>query len=287
MSLAMAMLLWSSITARGVIDPMAVAGPAGADSRLYFVLRNSVGREDWLRGVTCTCAARVEIADEGGSRPGAWPIAMPPTRLVELRPGGSRHLVLRGLTRPLVAGQTVTMTFRYADGSDEREVRIVADADAGWRASGPGRGARMPPAMQALAGWCWRGAHADGRRTDTRCFSPAYGWFIQDRHTVETEGVPTTEYRLYARDVMARATRFESTDPDGVIRFGSVVPDEAGVSFVQYGPDRAGMLAGTERVRWRPDGADAWQVIAETRRPDGWRELERLRMVRAGRAPAL
>src|SRR5690349_2650416 len=105
MSMLIAMLL-SSITARGIINPIVVAAPAGEDSALYFVVRNSSRDEDRLLGVTCACAERVEIHNmitrEGSRHMDVEPaLDMPPARLVEIRPGGSRHLMLIRLTRPL------------------------------------------------------------------------------------------------------------------------------------------------------------------------------------------
>ena len=45
-------------------------------------------------------------------------LVMPPEQLVEVRPGGSRHLMLIRLQRPLIAGETVPMAFLYANGTE-------------------------------------------------------------------------------------------------------------------------------------------------------------------------
>lgn len=281
MFLTAAMMLFSSVAIRGAIDAMAMAAPAGGDSALYVVLRNSDIRADRLVNVTCTCAARVEIVGENGRRQ-PWPIAMPPTQLVELSPGASRHLVLRGLTRPLVAGQRVEIVFHYPDGAFEQDMRIVADADAGWT-DGPERRARMAP-LDALAGWCWRGTSRGGRQTDTRCFSPSYGWDVQERRIV-TDGsrpVLAPEYRLYWHDRMAPRISYQATAAGGGRRFGTVRPLDDGLSFVDYEQDGSGHVAEDVATHWRRDGADAWEVVSESLRPGARRELWRLRMVRAG-----
>ena len=105
MSLLAALMMWSQITALAVIDPVVEAAPDGANAALYFVIRNSSGTEDRLVGVTCDCAERIEIHYMVGAgsrrRMNVQPsLAMPPSRLVEVAPGGSRHLMLIGLRRP-------------------------------------------------------------------------------------------------------------------------------------------------------------------------------------------
>ena len=289
MSMLLAMLL-SSITARGIINPIVVAAPAGEDSALYFVLRNSAGGEDRLLGVTCACAERIEIHNmvtRGGRRhmdvePA---VVMPPSRLVEIRPGGDRHLMLIRLTRPLVAGETVRMAFLYANGTETRDVRVVADSREGWTAGLAGHGpARLAP-MEPLAGWCWRGTFPDRGRTETRCFSPAYGSFMQDRLVVEGGPAPHTLYTHYSHDVMGRTTSFRFSGPDGAHRGGRLVPAATGLTFEDYPPDPNRQVS--TRTTWTRDGPDAWIVRGEDRRNWGWRELWRLRMVRAGEAPPL
>ncbi len=289
MSLLLAMML-SSITARGVINPIVVAAPAGEDSALYFVLRNSAGHEDQLLGVTCACAERVEIHNmvsrDGRRHMEVEPaLAVPPSRLVEIRPGGSRHLMLIRLTRALVAGETVSMAFLYPDRTETRDVRVVADSRAGWaRGLAESRPRRLAP-LADLAGWCWRGTYPDGRRTETRCFSPAYGMFMQDRVVIEGGAAPVVGFTTYSHDIMARSNSYRFRAPDGTQLFGRVVPVATGAQFLDYAdpptaePDR--------RTSWTRDGADAWLVRGEVRQPYGWRESWRLRMVRAGEAPPL
>lgn len=293
MSLLAASMMLSSITALGVIDPIVRAAPAGADAALYLVLRNSGGTEHRLVGVTCDCAERIEIHRMAGS--GAdrrmevepW-LGLPPERLVEIPPGGSRHLMLMGLTRPLVAGQTVSMTFRFAGGGhDTREVRVVEDTRAAW-ATAP---ARHPPmrlaALAFLAGSCWRGTFPGGRQTDTHCFSPIYqGTFMQDRHVVEGASAPYSGHTLYSYDVMGRSIRFTYHASDGSRSTGAAVPRPGGLSFPAETHRAADGRETTIRSSWTRDGADAYVVLSEARRGGRWRELWRMRMVRTGPTPA-
>ena len=288
MSLFLAMLL-STITPRGVINPIVVAAPRGEDSALYFVLRNSASNEDRLLGVTCACAERVEIhamvTRDGRRHMDREPaVIMPPTRLVEIRPGGSRHLMLIRLTRPLVAGETVPMAFLSADRSQTVNVRVVADSREGWAVGLVGHGPRRLAPLDGLAGSCWRGTFPDGR-AETRCFSAAYGNFMQERHVVEGGPAPATTYWMYSHDVMGRTTRYEFREPDGTRRVGRLVPAADGLTFEDYAPDPN--RQSVSRTAWTRDGADAWLVRGEVRDPSGWRESWRLRMVRAGEAPPL
>lgn len=292
MSLVAALMMWSSVRAVAIINPIAGAAPAGADAALYLVIRNSGGTEDRLVGITCDCAERVEIHNmvegAGGRRMAVEPwLAMPPARLVEVQPGGSRHLMLIGLRGPLVAGQRVSMTFRFASGGhDTRDVAVVEDTRAGWSAAlAEPRPSRLA-ALAFFAGSCWRGTFPDGRRTDTHCFSPIYaGGYLQDRHVVEGAPGPYSGHTLYHYDVMGRSIIFHYRASDGSASAGVAVPTAGGLSFpaeTHRAPDGATM---TIRSAWTRDGPDAYLVRAEARQGRGWRELWRMRMVRVGPTP--
>lgn len=293
MSLVAALMMWSSMQAVAIIHPIIAAAPAGADAALYLVIHNSGGTGDRLVGITCDCAERVEIHNmvEGadGRRMEVEPsLAMPPARLVEIPPGGSRHLMLIGLRAPLVAGQIVSMTFRFASGGhDTREVAVVADTRAAWS---PALAADRPPRLAAMAffaGSCWRGAFPDGRRTDTHCFSPIYeGNFLQDRHVVEGAPTPYSGYSLYHYDVMGRSITYQYRASDGSVSGGVARPTADGLSFPAETHRAADGRETTIRSAWTRDGADAYLVRAEARQGRGWRELWRMRMVRVGPTPA-
>ncbi len=292
MSLLAALMMLSSMTSVAVIDPVVEAAPGGANAALYFVIRNSSGTEDRLVGVTCDCAERVEIHNMVGAGSGRRmdvepSLAMPPSRLVEVAPGGSRHLMLIGLRRPLVVGQSVSMTFRFARGGDDtRDVSVVADSRAAW-ASALAR--PRPPrlaAMAFLAGSCWRGTFPDGRRTDTHCFSPIYeGNFLQDHHFVEGAPTPYSGYSLYHYDVMGRSITYQYRASDGSVSGGVARPTAGGLSFPAESHRTPDGRQTTIRSSWTRDGADAYVVLAEARRGGRWRELWRMRMVRTGPTP--
>jgi copper(I)-binding protein len=288
----LASILYRSIRAVAVMHPMAAAAPEGADAALYAVIRNSGGSEERLVGVTCDCAGRIEIRNMAGSgaprRMEAEPsLAMPPSRLVEIAPGGARHLMLIGLTRPLVAGQRVSLTFRFASGGhDTRDVPVVADTRAAWAAALAGPRPQRLAAMAFVAGSCWRGTFPDGRRTDTHCFSPIYeGDFLQDYHVVEGAPTPYSGYSLYHYDVMGRSITFQYRASDGSVSSGVARPTADGLSFpgqIHRSPDGRETVI---RSSWTRDGADAYLVRAEAQAGAGWRELWRMRMVRVGPTP--
>jgi copper(I)-binding protein len=292
MSFLAALMMLSSIRAVAVIDPVVEAAPAGGNAALYLVVRNSGGTEERLVGVTCDCAGRIEIHNMVGAGAGRRmdvepSLAMPPSRLVEIAPGGSRHLMLIGLTRPLVAGQTVSLTFRFAGGGhDTREVPVVEDMRAAWASALAQTGPQRLAAMAFLAGSCWRGTFPDGRRTDTHCFSPIYeGDFLQDYHFVEGSPTPYSGYSLYHYDVMGRSITFQYRASDGSVSGGAARPTADGLSFpdqIHRSPDGRET---TIRSMWTRDGGDAYLVRAEARAGTGWRELWRMRMVRTGPTP--
>jgi copper(I)-binding protein len=285
-----ALLMLSSITAIGTINPMVRAGPAGADVAAYLVIRNSAGTANRLLEVSCACAERVEIHAMVGSgterrmevEPG---LELPPERLVEIAPGGARHLMLIGLRAPLVAGRTVSLTLRYANGEETREVPVVADTQAAWSAAlADARPRRLQP-LAFLAGSCWRGNFPSSSQTDTHCFTPIYGAYLQDSHVVEGAAAPYSGDTLYSYDVMGRSIRFVYRASDGSRSVGRAVPAENGLSFPEEthrSPDGTQM---TIRSSWARAGADAYDVVSEAREGAGWRELWRMRMVRIGPTP--
>lgn len=292
MTLFAALMMLSSIQAVAVVHPMVASAPAGSDAALYLVIRNSSGTEDSLVGVSCACAERIEIHNMVGAgaerRMDVEPsLAMPPSRLVEVAPGGTRHLMLIGLTRPLVAGQSVSMTFRFASGGGEtRDVPVVEDMRAAWASAlARPRPARLE-AMAFLAGACWRGTFPDGRQTDTHCFSPIYeGDFLQDGHVVEGAATPYSGHTLYHYDVMGRSITYQYRASDGSVSGGVARPTADGLSFPAETHRSPDGRETTIRSTWTRDGADAYLVRAEARAGAGWRELWRMRMVRTGPTP--
>jgi hypothetical protein len=146
----------------------------------------------------------------------------------------------------------------------------------------------LAPPLRPLAflvGSCWRGEFPGGRATDTHCFTPVYGGaFVRDRHVVAGAARASAGESLYRWDPAGRRIRFEYYASDGSYGAGSVVPTEDGLSF----PDQAYVEADGAplilRSRWTRNAADALLVVNEARQGGAWRELWRIRLVRAGPA---
>ena len=74
-------------------------------------------KADRLLGVSCTCAASVElhqtITENGVARmTGPAPVDLPAGRPVVFAPGG-RHLMVMGLKAPIKVGDTASFTLRF------------------------------------------------------------------------------------------------------------------------------------------------------------------------------
>lgn len=284
----LAAIIATSIRAVAALHGIVHAAPAGEDVAAYMVLTNLAESQNRLLEISCDCAERVElheIVGEGAARSMAVrpSLDMPPSQLVEIIPGGARHLMLIGLRRPLTAGEWVEMRFRYEEGSSIERFQVVDDTRIAWgRAIDPRQARAMEP-FAFLAGSCWRGTFPDGRQTDTHCFSPIYsGSYIQDRHVVLGAPAPYSGVTLYRREPMARQVRFTYRASDGSVTHGDAIPVEGGLSF----PEVHRAADGTEsriRTTWMRDGADAYNVRSEMeQRGGGWRAMFNMRMVRIG-----
>ena len=277
MPLLASALLLSSIRAMAVLNPMVVAAaPAGGDAAAYAVIYNMSGTDDRLVSVSCDCAERVEIRQRMET---VSSLALPAERLVEIQPGGTRHLMLINLRRSLLAGQTVSLHFRFEHGGDDtRDVPVAADARAAWAAALVDETRSGLTAMTFFAGSCWRGTGPEGGRTDTHCFSPVYGgMFLQDRHS--------SGETIYHYDVMGQSIHFAGHASDGSRSAGVAIPTSTGLVFpaeTRPAPDGGEM---TVRSSWTRDGPDSYVVLSEARQGHHRRELSRMRMVRIGPTP--
>jgi hypothetical protein len=64
-----------------------------------------------------------------------------------------------------------------------------------------------------LAGSCWKGTFADGKRTDEHCFEWIYGGqFLRDRHTVTGRPAPYGGETIYYFDAPSRPNSPTSTN---------------------------------------------------------------------------
>ena len=100
---------------------------SGATTALYFVLQNEAAVDDTLTGVTTTDAtsAEMHISTQHGSQMHMSPIRtlpVPANDSIEFRPLGA-HVMLVGLIRPLVEGDSVRATLTFSSG---RTAEVVA-----------------------------------------------------------------------------------------------------------------------------------------------------------------
>ena len=100
---------------------------SGATAAVYFTLENSGTTDDTLSAVTSDVAesASLHISTQHGSLMHMSLVTMLPVPAhdsVSFRPLGA-HVMLTGLTRPLIEGDSILATLAFASG---RTVRVVA-----------------------------------------------------------------------------------------------------------------------------------------------------------------
>jgi copper(I)-binding protein len=103
--------------------------PHGDQADATVELHNGGDAEDRLIAVACACAMGAEIhgADATGDVGPVDGVSLPPDEVVRFSPGGP-HIVLVGLTRPLAAGDTVTLTFTFEHAPAAEAVAEVTEA---------------------------------------------------------------------------------------------------------------------------------------------------------------
>jgi copper(I)-binding protein len=106
----------------------------GTNSAAYLLLRNEGATGDRLLGAESPCASRVEIHES--SMEGEVmrmrkvdELEIPPRSEVELKPGGL-HLMLLGLTGPLIEGEEVDLTLHFR-GAGDRPLRLPVRSGGG------------------------------------------------------------------------------------------------------------------------------------------------------------
>lgn len=102
-------------------------------SAAYMIIRSEA--PDRLLEARCDCADSVEshqtVIKNGVARmEGPAPVDLPAHSAVEFVPGG-RHLMLMGLRRPLVAGQTIKITLKFEKAGARAVTFRIMGADTG------------------------------------------------------------------------------------------------------------------------------------------------------------
>lgn len=106
-----------------VMQPKAFATAPGAPTAMIVLsLHNTGGSADTLLGGSTPVAGKVEMH---GTTMQAGVMSMRPLAAVEVQPGatvefrsGGNHLMLLGLTGPLVAGAVIPLTLKFARAGD-------------------------------------------------------------------------------------------------------------------------------------------------------------------------
>jgi len=134
-----------------VQEPWARATPAGAMSgAAYMTLANKTSTADRLTGASSDVAAKVQIHEMKvvngvmQMREVTGGLAIPAGGSVTLKPG-SYHVMLMGLKKPLVAGQSIPLTLTFAKAGN---ISVTVPVQAMGATSGNGGMSGMGDAQQ-------------------------------------------------------------------------------------------------------------------------------------------
>jgi hypothetical protein len=121
-----------------------------------------------------------------------------------------------------------------------------------------------------LAGSCWRGTFADGKRVDVRCVEPVFGGkFLRERHVVRSGERVYRGETLYHWDAKAGKIGYTYWNSDGGVSTGTMDVDGTRRVFpTERYTDSRGRTR-EFRTTWLVDGDSAWVMTTEERRPDG------------------
>ena len=135
--------------------------------------------------------------------------------------------------------------------------------------------------MAFLAGHCWKGQFADGKRTDEHCFQWLYGGkALRDTHTVRAPDRPDyVGETTYYYDAAAKRVEWVYIENLGGISRGTVESTAGTLVFppTQYIAEGQTM---TYRVRWTPVGNDAYEAWSEAQTKDGWATMFKVTLKR-------
>jgi len=130
-----------------------------------------------------------------------------------------------------------------------------------------------------LAGHCWKGGSADGRRTDEHCFAWMLdGRGLRDTHVVRAPGQDDARGEtVYYVNSATKRIEYLYVESGGGFSRGTVEPQADAILF----PDAPYVDEGqtlTVRARWTPRGASEYEAWAEAKTREGWSTLFRTAM---------
>ena len=131
--------------------------------------------------------------------------------------------------------------------------------------------------MAFLAGHCWKGTFADGKRTDEHCFSWMYGGqVLRDTHTLRTPGKPDgVGESTYYVDSAGKRVEYLYVENGGGFSRGTVDSQPEALLFPD-GRYVAGGEALLYRARWTRQGDAAYEAWSEAKTADGWSTMFKL-----------
>ena len=130
-----------------------------------------------------------------------------------------------------------------------------------------------------LAGHCWKGSFADGKRTDEHCFAWMLdGRALRDTHVVRAPGqADGAGETIYYVNAGTHRVEYLYVENQGGFSRGAVemLPEALLFPDTQYVADGESL---TYRARWTPKGPDAYEAWSEAQTRDGWSTMFKLEM---------
>lgn len=125
--------------------------------------------------------------------------------------------------------------------------------------------------LEFLAGHCWKGALADGKRTDEHCFSWIYERkFLRDEHTVRGAGhADNLGESIYYWNSSTKQIEYLYIESQGGISRGAVTADKDALVFPATKYVENGQVQ-IYRSRWQRSGDHAYDVITEFESKHRW-----------------
>ena len=131
--------------------------------------------------------------------------------------------------------------------------------------------------MSFLAGHCWKGTFADGKKTDEHCFTWLYdGRALRDTHTVRVPGKPDgAGESTYYVDSAGNHLEFLYIENSGGYSRGTVesLPDTLVFPDTRYVSDGEALVY---RARWTRQGDKAYEAWSEAQTANGWATMFRI-----------
>lgn len=122
----------STMAQRVTSSDLWVKEPTSDMTGMFGMLENTGTSEVVLVGGESDIASMVEVHEvvDGQMQKRAGGLSIPPGEIVMLEPGGN-HLMMMGLTSPLLVGEQVSLTLTFSDGSSTVVTGVVKTAAGG------------------------------------------------------------------------------------------------------------------------------------------------------------